>query len=255
MHCQELEELGLRHRAELRSKEDRFGAERQAWEENLLRSQAAEMMTKEREMRVKLREERDREIEMVISKLEEETASCKEETERAAEARVRRIREKYEAELKEVERSERTTLEKFNTMKVRVIDLQGEVASLQIQLRHRDQEVERIGGVASKLTLERDGVADIVRQEFADRLVRTEEENKQLKLEMSELRARHKVEVERVRKSSALELEEVHGRVRQALEKKEDNLHTLREQYEGALKRADHLQMLLQRQRTQILKK
>lgn len=31
---------------------------------------------------------------------------------------IRRIREKYEAELKEVERSERSTLEKFNAMKV-----------------------------------------------------------------------------------------------------------------------------------------
>lgn len=30
----------------------------------------------------------------------------------------RRIREKYEAELKEAEKSERSTLEKFNTMKV-----------------------------------------------------------------------------------------------------------------------------------------
>ena len=32
----------------------------------------------------------------------------------------RRIREKYEAELREVERSERNTLEKFNSMKVGV---------------------------------------------------------------------------------------------------------------------------------------
>ncbi len=32
----------------------------------------------------------------------------------------RRIREKYETELKEVEKSERKTLEKFNTMKVHV---------------------------------------------------------------------------------------------------------------------------------------
>ena len=55
---------------------------------------------------------------MVISRLEEETASSREECERAAEARVKRIRDKYEAELREVERSERQTLEKFNTMKV-----------------------------------------------------------------------------------------------------------------------------------------
>ena len=50
--------------------------------------------------------------------MEEETASSREECERAAEARIRRIRDKYEAELREVERSERQTLEKFNTMKV-----------------------------------------------------------------------------------------------------------------------------------------
>ena len=55
---------------------------------------------------------------MVIGRLEEETASLREESERAAEARVKRIRDKYEAELREVERSERQTLEKFNTMKV-----------------------------------------------------------------------------------------------------------------------------------------
>lgn len=60
LHRQEVEEVALRHRSEVRIKEDRFAAERQAWEENLLRSQAAEMMTKEREMRAKLREERDK---------------------------------------------------------------------------------------------------------------------------------------------------------------------------------------------------
>ena len=100
----------------------------------------------------------------------------------------RQIREKYEAEMKEVERSERSTLEKYNAMKVmdiqfpdawlhdlwfpsqrQVVELEGEAAQLQSRVRQRDQEVERVGEVASKLTQERDGVADIVRQEFADR--------------------------------------------------------------------------------------
>lgn len=169
MHEQEVEELKLRQRSELRNKEDRFASDRQAWEENLLRSQQADFMTREREMRAKLREERDKEIEMVISKLEEETASSKEETERAAESRVRRIREKYEAELKEIERSERATLQKFNTMKSQVVELEGEVSGLRAELRLRDEEVERIGRVASKLTQERDNVSEVVRQEFADR--------------------------------------------------------------------------------------
>ena len=83
----------------------------------------------------------------------------------------------------------------------------------------------------------------------------TEEENKQLKIEMSELRARHKVELEREKKTKAKELEEVHQRVKQALEKKEENLTALKEQHEGAVKRSEHLQMLLHRPRTQLLKK
>lgn len=90
---------------------------------------------------------------------------------------------------------------------------------------------------------------------FTFRLVMTDEENKQLKIEMSELRARHKVELERVRQSKEKEMEEVHGRVKQALAKKEENLTSLRQQYEAALKRADHLEMLLERQRKELLKK
>ena len=83
----------------------------------------------------------------------------------------------------------------------------------------------------------------------------TEEENRQLKIEMSELRARHKVELQRVEKDKGKEMEAVHERVKQALARKEENLSTLRTQYEGALKRADHLEMLLEQQRKQLLKK
>lgn len=83
----------------------------------------------------------------------------------------------------------------------------------------------------------------------------TEEENKQLKIEMSELRARHRVEVERVTRGKEREMEEVHERVKQALGKKEENLRALRAQHEAALKRAEHLEMLLERQRKELLKK
>ena len=50
-------------------------------------------------------------------------------------------------------------------------------------------------------------------------------------------------------------MEEVHSRVRQALEKKEGHLSTLRTQHTAALRRAEHLEMLLERQRKELLKK
>ena len=44
------------------------------------------------------------------------------------------------------------------------------------------------------------------------RLVYTEEENKSLKTELSELKARHKVELQRVQKDKEKEMEQVHDR-------------------------------------------
>ena len=67
---------------------------------------------------------------------------------------------------------------------------------------------------------ERDRVSDIIRQEFADRLVTTDEENKRIKTEMSEMKARHRIELERckddkeeVRRQKDQELDEVHQRL------------------------------------------
>lgn len=66
---------------------------------------------------------------------------------------------------------------------------------------------------------ERSHVSDIIRQEFADRIVATDEENKRIKHEISELRARHRIELEKaqrdmeeLRKTKDEEMEEVHKR-------------------------------------------
>ncbi len=62
-------------------------------------------------------------------------------------------------------------------------------------------------------------MSDVVRQEFADRIVATEEENRRVKNQMSELKAQHKIEVERakgeieiVQKAKEEEMEGVHQR-------------------------------------------
>lgn len=66
---------------------------------------------------------------------------------------------------------------------------------------------------------ERGHVSDIIRQEFADRIVTTEEESKRIKNEISELRAKHRIELERmkqevedIKKVKDEEMEEVHKR-------------------------------------------
>ena len=74
---------------ELHELQERLTIEKQAWEENYMKKQDTLLLGREREMRDRLRRERDREIETVIQKLEEETAASKEECERNAEMRIR----------------------------------------------------------------------------------------------------------------------------------------------------------------------
>lgn len=139
-----------------------------------------------------MRKERDKEIELVIERLEADMSSAKEECERAAESRsgqreegacdpsssqagvlpralralslqrwaeprlafpplrIKRIRDKYEVELQELERSERKLQERCNELKGRLVELEGESVRLQGLLKHKEQEVEEIRKVGEK---------------------------------------------------------------------------------------------------------
>lgn len=73
--------------------------------------------------------------------------------------------------------------------------------------------------LTDKMHKERDRVSDIIRQEFADRLVFTDEENKRIKTEISELKARQRIEldkakeeIEEIKRQKDDEMEEVHKR-------------------------------------------
>lgn len=105
-------------------------------------------------------------------------------------------------------------------------------------MRQREKELEQERSVNERLTAERSSLAQVVRQEFADRLAASEEDNRQVKAELAALQARQR-----------LELDEVHRRVRTALAKKEEAVSSLRRQHEAALRRADHLEELLEQHR------
>ncbi|XP_052543744.1 centrosomal protein of 131 kDa isoform X3 [Tympanuchus pallidicinctus] len=211
-YAREKEEQERRHQTEVKVLKDRLELEKQAWEASYVKKEEAWLLSRERELREEVRKERDKEIELVIQRLEADMSSAKEECERAAENRIKRIRDKYEVELQELERSERKLQERCNELKGRLVELEGESIRLQGLLKHKEQEVEEIRKVRDQLSQERSSLAEVIRQEFADRLVGTEEENKRLKAEMAELRARQRLELDRVVREKERELEEVHRR-------------------------------------------
>ncbi|KAI4887013.1 hypothetical protein NFI96_027450 [Prochilodus magdalenae] len=206
------EEQERRHQVEMKALRERLEIEKQTWEENYIKKEEAWLLSRERELKEEVRRGRDKEIELAIQRLEEDMSSTREECERAADNRVKRVREKYEAELRELERSERAAVEKQQEMKKRQTEMEGELLRLQTLLTQREQEVTDITQVRDKLAEERRSLAEVIRQEFAERLVVTEEENRRMKVEVAEVRARLRLEVERLSREKEEELAEVHQR-------------------------------------------
>ncbi|NXH05177.1 CP131 protein, partial [Loxia leucoptera] len=250
-YAKEKEEQERRHQAELKVLKDQLELEKQAWEANYVKKEEAWLLSRERELREEMRKERDKEIELVIQRLEADTSLAKEECERAAESRIKRIRDKYEVELQELERSERKLQERCTELKGRLAELEGESTRLQGLLKHKEQELEEMRKVSEEQSQGPAwlGLTEVVWQEFADRLVGMEEENARLKAEMAELRARQHLELDRLVREKDQELEEVHRRVKAAVLRKEESMSSLRKQYEAAAQRASLLESLLQRQR------
>uniref|UniRef100_A0A8C5RA00 Centrosomal protein 131 n=1 Tax=Leptobrachium leishanense TaxID=445787 RepID=A0A8C5RA00_9ANUR len=206
------EEQERRHQAEIKAVKERLEIEKQAWEQNYMKKEEAWLLSRERDLKEEVRKGRDKEIELVIQRLESEMSTAREECERAAESRIKRVRDKCESELRDLERSEQKLQERCNQLKERVMELEGEQIRLQGLLKQREQEVEDIQKITERLNQERKSLSDVIRQEFAERLVLIEDENRRLKIESSESQARHRLELERISREKEEELEEVHKR-------------------------------------------
>ncbi|XP_061886660.1 centrosomal protein of 131 kDa isoform X2 [Entelurus aequoreus] len=249
------EEQARRHQAEMAALREHFDQDKMNWEEEFRQKQEAGLLKRQHELRDELRRERDKEIEVAIWTLEEETNKDKEESERAAENRVKRVRETYEAELQELERSLRAAVAKQQEMRKQHAESEESLVQVQELLAQKEQEVEQVTQVRDRLLGERHGLHQTIRQDFAERLRVSEEDRRRMKVEVSEAHATLQLELERVTKEKEAELDEVHQRVKSAILKKEDTINALRRQNEVAVKRAEHLEALWEEQRRQLLEK
>jgi hypothetical protein len=194
------DELINKHQLEMKNQQEKLAIEKQTWEENYLKKQENWMLQKERELKEQVKRERDKEIETIITRLDTDSTMTREEIERTAENRVKRIRDKYEAELTEVEKSERETMERYNQLKAKYNEIEGDYETLKVVVKQKEKDFEGIKKLTDTLQDERNRLADVIRQDFSDRLVYTEEENKKIKLEMNELKSRQQLDIEKKQK-------------------------------------------------------
>lgn len=74
---------------EVQELQERLQLEKEAWEENYKKKHSTWLAQKERELKDQVQRERDKEIELVIARLEEDSCSAREENEKVVEAKIR----------------------------------------------------------------------------------------------------------------------------------------------------------------------
>ncbi|XP_036924308.1 centrosomal protein of 131 kDa [Sturnira hondurensis] len=232
------EELEHRHQMELQALKDQLEVDRQMWQASCARKEETWLRERERELKEEIRKDRDKDIELVVRRLEADMTLAREESERSAESRVQRVRDQYEAELAELGQAQRQLQGQCAELRGRLAEAEGEAARLQGLVRQKDKALAAATAVNEQLTGERSSLAQVLRQEFADQLAASEEENRQVRAELAQLR-----------REKQAELEDVHGRVKAALARKEEAVSSLRRQHEAAVRRADHLEELLEQRR------
>ncbi|KAL5258826.1 hypothetical protein ACHWQZ_G009330 [Mnemiopsis leidyi] len=253
-HTLEIERIQRDHENTLRDVKLRIQVEKEQWLENQKQKQAVDLMAKERQIRENLRIERNKEIEVVISKLEEQAALQKEESQATLDCRIKRLKDKYESQISDIEHLNNTTQSKLNVMKERVTDLEADNIRLRGHIKSVERQNEDLEKFSGRLKGERDKVEEVIRGEFSERLVTLEEDNKNLKSELVECKTRHKLEVERQKRLHEDEMTEVQNRIKSAFAKRDELIKELKDKSSAASARADHLEALLIKQREQLLK-
>ena len=248
-------ELSRRHEVELRELRAQLAVEKESWEDMYMRKHAATLKSKEAAMRDELRVERDRQINMVIERLTGEMTQAQADLDAQLETRVSRIKERFEAQLRDSEQSEQAAIAKYNDARRRLAAAEEEGASVKGRLEQREADLAALQAAHDKLHRERDRVTDVVRMDFADTLAANEAEIAQLRAAQADAAAGHRREFTALQSDKEEELRKLHERVQQAISKKDETIETLRRQHDAAALRADHLEELLASQRRDILGK
>jgi 5-azacytidine-induced protein 1 len=82
-------EAETKHQIEIKNLKEKLEIEKQSWEQNYLKKQENWILQKERELKEQVKRERDKEIEVLILRLESESTLAREEADRAAENRTK----------------------------------------------------------------------------------------------------------------------------------------------------------------------
>lgn len=171
-----------RHSNEMKILKETTELEMEAWKNNYKKQQIVQLAEKEAAIKAQCRKERDREIEEVIERLEIEASEAKKQMEESTENRVRRLKEKFDSELKDLERSESDAKNKYLEVKNKLLESEDLVVTLKATIKQLQLQLDEAKEIAEKFVREKGRLKDLVREELKGEVAGIEKELNDLKM-------------------------------------------------------------------------
>ncbi|CAH1399253.1 unnamed protein product [Nezara viridula] len=229
--------LQEKHEAELKALRETLEGERQSW----LNHQTIALVEKEKQIRESVKKERDRHIEAVIRRLDDEA----QEKERTLEAKIVRIKEEYERELKESEGLLHELKRKLKDARSEIQDYEEIVSKLRTQTTQLECQLTTAKQHVERLEYERSESRSLARSEACSQIAA-------LQRELSEERMKKEEAVALLQAEKERELQQVYNRVKEAIAKKDETVRMVQKQRDAALEQCAQLETMVDQQRKEL---
>ncbi|CAG9773590.1 unnamed protein product [Ceutorhynchus assimilis] len=224
-----------RHSNELKLLKEASKMESENWQANFKKEQNNFLLEKEAAIREQCRRERDKEIENVIERLENESSENKVQMEQSTENRIRRLREKYEKEIKDLEMAEKESKSKFIESKTKLLENEEVVIGLRATVKQLETQLADQKELAGNLTKERKDLKGLVRKEM-------DEEVQSLQREVAHLK-----------NNRDKEIHQLYSRIKMSVARKDEILNELQIEHKALQEKCIYLENMLEQQRKEYL--
>ncbi|XP_050420916.1 centrosomal protein of 131 kDa [Adelges cooleyi] len=224
---------------ELKTIKETCEIEKTAW----LKNQTVVLEEKENAIKEMYKKERDRHIELVIQKLENEST----EREKASETKIKRIKSEYEADILELENTISGHRMKLNELRTKVQEGDDKIADMTAELSKNQAEIKRLQESISKLKEDLSTKDEIIKTETVSKV-------ESLQAELTKAKSHFESKIKAVENEKEREINHVYIRVREAIARKDESIQALQSERDAALNQCSSIERLLEKQRREFMK-
>jgi hypothetical protein len=259
-HTSILEDIQSKQDARMTVESARMVEQRQEWQrllEDKLRYEAAE---KEKSLREKLRKERDAQINDIIDRLDEENDKSTETLTQDYEKKIVDIERRHETAIGDHIKSAAEERKRADRLQRQLDESERRMESLETQIADLRRERSLLKNEVGEATKQADNKEDALRREFAEKRCGDLKEIDVLRVQINRLEtqvADHEHDRERLIASEQRkkddEIDSLEERVRQTISRKDSLNQMLQEQVDDLTVRLKTAEILLEKQRAELL--